>query len=476
MTTSSNPYKAAHEVAMQKANAFLESLDEHPVGVTETYEVLKSLWSQELPVDGMAAHQVIEELNKAALPGLNLNQSGRFFAWVIGGSHPAAIAADWLTSVWDQNAGLYACTPSSSIVEEIAGKWLKQILNIPDHASFAFVTGCQMAHFTCLSAARNHLLHIQGWDVEARGLMGAPRIRIICGDQKHSTVPRALRMLGLGTEAIIQIPSDSDGRIQPDAFEAEMQWEPKVPALVLLQAGDIHTGAFDDFEKLMPIAHKYPSWVHIDGAFGLWAAASPDYCHLMKGAEWADSWATDGHKWLNVPYDSGFAFTAHPEAHSRSFAVQAGYLAKGDGARDQMTWTPEFSRRARGYATYAAIRELGSRGIADSVDRFCKYATTIVDGASQNAQTEVLAHPIINQGVIRFKHASNEADEATHDQFTVDVISAINASGEAFFQPSVYKGKRCMRISVSGWRTNDEDVRRAVEAIHQAIETVNKTK
>ena len=167
MTTSSNPYKAALEVAMQKANAFLESLDEHPVGVTETYEVLKSLWSQELPVDGMAAHQVIEELNKAALPGLNLNQSGRFFAWVIGGSHPAAIAADWLTSVWDQNAGLYACTPSSSIVEEIAGKWLKQILNIPDHASFAFVTGCQMAHFTCLSAARNHLLHIQGWDVEA---------------------------------------------------------------------------------------------------------------------------------------------------------------------------------------------------------------------------------------------------------------------------------------------------------------------
>ena len=473
MTNDSNPYKSTLETAFQRANEFLDSLDLGPVGVTSSYKQLKTLWDWDLQAHATPPEQVINELCQAALPGLNLNQSGRFFAWVIGGSHPSAIAADWLTSTWDQNAGLYACTPSSSIVEEIAGHWLKQILHLPLDASFAFVTGCQMAHFTCLGAARNYLFHLQGWDVEAKGMQGAPPIRIICGDQKHSTVPRALRMLGFGTDSIIQVPSDAEGRIRPDAFEAEMKRQPEVPALVLLQAGDIHTGAFDDFQSLIPVAHTYPSWVHIDGAFGLWAAASKGYSHLLKGADQADSWATDGHKWLNVPYDSGFAFTAHPDAHSRAFAVRAGYLPQESEMRDQMTWTPEFSRRARGYATFAAIRELGTDGIQDLVDRLCLHARGIVDGISPHPQVEVLAYPIINQGVIRFLSSAEKGGDQLHDQCTVDVIDAINASGEAFFQPSVYKGMKCMRISVSGWRTNEEDVARAVKAIHQAIREVN---
>lgn len=474
MSQVANPYKSSLETAFQKAMEFLETLDDGAVGVKRSYAELKALWNWDLNVQATPPTQVIHELNQAALPGLNLNQSGRFFAWVIGGSHPSAIAADWLTSTWDQNAGLYACTPSSSIVEEIAGHWLKQLLKLPPSASFAFVTGCQMAHFTCLGAARNYLFHLQGWDVEARGLNGAPPVRIICGDQKHSTVPRALRMLGFGTEMIIEVPSDVDGRILPEALEKEMKRQPEIPALVLMQAGDIHTGAFDAFETLIPIAHQFPSWVHIDGAFGLWAAASPAYSHLMAGADQADSWATDGHKWLNVPYDSGYAFTAHPDAHSRAFAVRAGYLPQESDMRDQMTWTPEFSRRARGYATFAAIRELGIEGVADLVNRLCRHAHTIVEGASSHPQVEVMAWPIINQGVIRFLSTTITADDALHDRFTLEVIEAINASGEAFFQPSVYKGKKCMRVSVSGWRTTDQDVARTVSAIHLAIKQVNE--
>jgi len=469
---SINHFYAPLQKAFSLGNNFLNELDTHPVGPILSYEELKSLWNWDLPEKGKPAEEVIEELNESTIPGLNLNQSGRFFAWVIGGSHPSAIAADWLTSVWDQNAGLYACTPSSGIVEEIAGAWLKQLLKLPPQASFAFVTGCQMANFTCLNVARNYLFDQAGWDIEAEGFYGAPRIRIICSDHKHNTITRALRMLGFGRNVLVELPSDKDGKLHVDEVRKEFERDHVTPTMVILQAGEIHTGAFDDFKSIIPLAHAHNAWVHIDGAFGLWAAASPKYTHLLEGAEDADSWATDGHKWLNVPYDSGYAFIAHPAAHFKTFTSQAGYLKEDGKARDEYNWTPELSRRARGYTTYAVIKELGSTGIENLVERCCRHAAAIVEGAGQLPHTEVLAYPIINQGLLRFKNPLGGDVESLHDQFTEQVIAAINASGEAFFQPSTFKRKRCMRVSVSGWRTNEDDVRRTIAAIGDAIEHV----
>lgn len=466
------PHTSPLSKALALAEDFLDQLDSAPVGVSQTYEELLSHWDTILPQQGIAAEEVIEEINAAARPGLMHNQSGRFFSWVIGGSHPAALAADWLTSTWDQNAGLFTVAPSASIVEEIAGNWLKQLFRLPDHASFAFVTGCQMAHFTCLNAARNHLFNEMNWDIESNGFYGAPRIRIICSDEKHVTVTRAVRMLGFGTAVINNVQSDSSGRINIEALESELKRESEIPAILVLQAGDVNTGAFDDFKNIIPLARQFKTWIHVDGAFGLWACASPRFSSLTEGISSADSWASDGHKWLNVPYDCGYAFTAYPESHKRSLALHASYVTSAKQARDQMDWTPEFSRRARGFATYAAIKELGADGITALINRCCSHALTIVQEAGKLQGAEIISLPIINQGLLRFKHphSSSESDHASH---TERVIQEINKTGEAFFQPTTFKGIRCMRVSVSGWRTNDDDVRRTVNAIKKAIENCN---
>ena len=470
MSNTKNLYTAALEQAFHHANDFLGHLDTDPVDVSLDYEQMKTLWDWELPVEGKPASEVIDELNQSARPGLVHNQSGRFFSFVIGGSHPSAIAADWLTSAWDQNAGLYVATPASGIVEEIAGQWLKQIFRIPSFASFAFVTGCQMANFTCLMAARNHIFNQAGWDIEKNGFYGAPKVRIITGDYKHSTITKALRMLGFGYDHAIQIPSDAMGRINNELVEAEFRRDPDIPTILILQAGEVNTGAFDDFATLIPVARQYNAWVHVDGAFGLWAKASKKFQHLVAGTEGADSWSSDGHKWLNVPYDSGYAFVAHPDAHFLSISQGAAYLLQDDQARDQMNWTPELSRRARGFPTFAAIKELGTSGIEDLIDRSCLHCKEIIDGIKDHPLVEVIAYPIINQGLVQFHHPTNGNEEAANGQFTEQVIHAINASGEAFFQPTAFKGRRCMRVSVSGWRTNEEDVRRTIAAIHTAIE------
>lgn len=468
-----NVYKKPLEIAHRESINFLDQLDENPVAGDLSYDALKELWQWELPQEGTPAEEVISDLNKAALPGLRLNQSGRFFAWVIGGSHPSAIAADWLTGAWDQNAGLYAGSPSAGIAEEIAGSWLKQILRIPEQASFAFVTGCQMANFVCLNVARNFLFKQAGWDFESNGFYGAPGIRVICGDYKHNTITRALRMLGFGSNQVVEIPTDEHGAIQVEALKQEFQRDGSTPTMVLLQAGEIHTGAFDDFASIIPVAHAHNAWVHIDGAFGLWANASPAYAHHTKGAEHADSWATDGHKWLNVPYDCGYAFTAHPAEHFQAMTNNAGYLPTAQEARDEFNWNPELSRRARGFATYAVIRELGVKGITDLVERNCQHAKNIVEGIGRLSGTQVLAHPVINQGLIGFLHPDRPNDTAANDTFTLDVIQALNASGEAFFQASTFKGRKCMRVSVSGWRTTEKDVERSIHAAQKAIELVS---
>ncbi len=461
-------YNASLHRAHQLANDFLDTLETGVAGVTKSYDDLIAEWEQVLPLDGTNPEEVIADIARAAAPGLMRNQSGRFFSWVIGGTHPSALGADWLTSAWNQNSGMFTVAPAASIAEEIAGKWLKQVLHLPHDASFAFVTGCQMAHFTCLSAARNHIFHEAGWDIETKGFYGAPAIKVICSDQKHVTVNRALRMLGFGTNIMTQLKTNASGCIDVDDFALAMAEDPALPTLVLLQAGDLNTGAYDNFQKIIPIARKYNSWVHVDGAFGLWASASRKYRHLNEGIEQADSWATDGHKWLNVPYDCGYAFTAHPEAHRRAMSQPASYLTHKSQSRDQMDWNPEFSRRGRGFATYAVIRELGINGIEALIDRTCQHAHAIVTGAGKFENVEIVAMPIINQGLLRF-HDPHSTSQNDHDQYTEEIIHKINITGEAFFQPTTYKGKRCMRVSVSGWRTNEEDVNRTVEAIRSAL-------
>jgi glutamate/tyrosine decarboxylase-like PLP-dependent enzyme len=382
---------------------------------------------------------------------------------------PAALAADWLTAAWDQNATLYACGPAAAVVEEVAGGWLKELLGLPPRASFAFTSGCQMAHVTCLAAARHALLADAGWDVERRGLYGATPVRILSSGQRHGSIERATRLLGLGLEQLVFLPSDSRGRLDSTALELELRAEPSFPTILLLQAGDINVGAFDDFETLIPLAKRHGAWVHLDGAFGLWAAASPRYRHLLKGVADADSWAVDGHKWLNVPFDCGYAFVARPEAHKASMSHRAAYLTHDEVARDEIDWNPEWSRRARGFSTYAALRELGRDGVAALVERCCRHAHALVTRIGNLRGAEVVWEPVINQGLVRFPDPSAGATEADHDRRTDEVIASIVAAGEAFFGGTTWRGRRAMRVSVCNWQTSDEDVARAVHSVAKVL-------
>lgn len=457
-------YRAALDAAIRNSFAFLDELDGRPVRAAEDNASLRERWKQPLADDGIPAERVVAELVSAADPGIIASAGPRFFAWVIGGALPSALAADWLTSAWDQGAALSATGPSAALVEEAAGIWLKDILGLPRGASFAFVTGCQMAHVTCLAAARQALLERAGWDVNERGMAGSPAIRIISSDQRHGSFERAVRLLGFGRANAEYLPPDSEGRLDPAALEAALERNSS-PAIVLLQAGEINTGIFDSFADLIPIAHRHGAWVHVDGAFGMWAAASPRYRHLTMGIEQADSWATDGHKWLNVPYDSGYAFIAHPEPHRRAMSHRAAYLTHGADVREEMDWNPDWSRRARGFTTWAALRELGRNGVADLIDRCCAHTRAIAEGIGSLEGAELLWTPVINQGLVRFL----DPNGAHHDRRTDEVIAAIVAGGEAYFSGTTWRGMRAMRISVCNWRTSEADVQRTVEAVKRAL-------
>lgn len=458
----------ALDLAASQARRYLEGLDDRPVAATVSREELLSRFDVPLSREGLPAEQVVEDLVRAAEGGQLGNVGGRFFAWVIGGVLPSALAADWLTSTWDQNAAIYATSPAASVVEEIAGKWLLDVLRLPATASFAFTTGCQMAHFTALAAAREYLLDERGWNVGEQGLAGSPPIRVLASVVRHVSVDRALRYLGIGSRQIVALPVDGAGAITPEVLIKALA-EDDGPTIVCLNAADLNTGAFDPFLKLIPLSHAYNAWVHVDGAFGLFAGASGRFASLAEGIDLADSWATDCHKWLNVPQDCGFAAVRKPETHRRAFTIHDSYFVEEDAARDQIDWSPEWSRRARGFSVYAALRELGRDGLAAMIERHCDQCDALVRGIGALPGAEVACPARLNQGLVRFVDPRPEATPADHDACTDRVIEAINRTGEAFFGGVTWNGRRAMRISVVNWRTTAADVLRTVAAVARVL-------
>jgi glutamate/tyrosine decarboxylase-like PLP-dependent enzyme len=469
MSQKPPPFQAPLAAAFKHAMDHLTPASVSSVAATADLATLRTKLSLPLEKSGRDATEIIDDLVKAVEGGIIDSAGPRFFGWVIGGCLPAALAADWLTSTWDQNAGMYATAPAAAIVEEVVGGWLKDLLCLPSTASFALVTGCQMAHVTCLLAARHALLARRQWDVEKEGLAGSPPIRILTSTEIHGSTVRAVRMLGLGEKHITGLPIDANGRLREDALIEALESSPSQPTILVLQAGDLNIGAFDNFAKLIPIAKQHGAWVHVDGAFGLWCAATPRLRHLLNGADAADSWTTDGHKWLNVPFDSGYAFVADPEAHRASLSHRASYLTHAQEARDQMDWNPEWSRRARGFATYAALRQLGRQGIADLIERTCDHAHALVKRIGSLKGAEVVWEPQINQGLVRFLHPRNHASAADNDAFTDRIIAEILASGEAFFTGTTWRGHRAMRVSVCNWQTSAEDVDRVVACVDKIL-------
>jgi len=462
-------FRDSLDAAFQHSVDHLEGLDRRSVAATANLETLRNRLGKPLADDGLEPQQVITELVDDVAGGIIGSAGGRYFAGVVGGSLPAALAADWLAAAWDQNAVLYATGPAAAIVEETAGAWLKDIFGLPAGAGFALVTGCQMAHATCLAAARHAILVKRGWDVEQRGLYGAPPIRILSGQDRHGSTARAIRLLGLGLEQIVDLPTDAEGRLHVGCLEEALASDPNAPTIVLTQAGEINTGAFDQFEIIVPIAHRYGAWLHVDGAIGLWAAASRRLAHLVRGVGQADSWATDGHKWLNVPYDCGYAFVVDAEAQRASMAHRAPYLRHAANARDQMDWTPEWSRRARAFPTYAALRQLGRKGLAGLVERCSRHAHSLVTRIGRLPGAEMLWEPIINQGLVLFLDTKPGATDPDHDRRTEEVIEGICATGEAVFGGTTWRGKRAMRVSVCNWQISDEDVERVVKAVAEVM-------
>jgi glutamate/tyrosine decarboxylase-like PLP-dependent enzyme len=480
-------YRAADHAA-----DFLDGLDERPVQPGGTHATLYAALGGELPAEGEPAEQVIDELVAGTADGLLDSTGGAFFGWVIGGVLPAALAADWLTSAWDQNTASYAHAPAQTVVEQITGEWVIDLLGLPPHASFAAVTGSQMGHVTALAAARNGLLHRAGWDVSARGLFGAPTIQVVCSADRHASIDRALRLLGFGTGAIHAVATEASGRIDLGALEHALAATAGSPTILCLQAGDLHTGAFDPFEQAIDLARGRENvWVHIDGAFGLWAAASPRHRGLTAGMERADSWVTDAHKMLNTPYDCGFAIVADSAAHRSATAMQASYMPPAAGAaRDPMDWTPEWSRRSRATPVYAALRSLGRDGVAALIDADCEHAAALVAGIHALDGAEAVAFPVFNQGLIRFHDpdgsdrvksdhsgrglvdrdpADSDLSNLADDAFTDRVVARIQRDGQAWFGSATWRGMHVMRVSVCDWRTTPAHVERAIEAVAAAI-------
>jgi glutamate/tyrosine decarboxylase-like PLP-dependent enzyme len=418
---------------------------------------LRDAFRAPLPEHGTAAETVIDELAATAAPGLIASPSARYFGFVIGGSLPPALAADWLVSGWDNNSGLYACAPSPTVIEEAAGRWLVELFGFPEGTGVGFTTGTQMASFSGLAAGRHRVLANAGWHVERDGLQGAPKVRVIAGAERHVTIDVALRYLGLGAGTVEEVPTDDQGRMRADAF-ADVLAGGEGPTLVCAQAGNVNTGAFDPLEAICDAAASRGAWVHVDGAFGLWAAVVDELRPLAAGLDRADSWTTDAHKWLNVPYDCGVVMCRDPEAQRAAHGVQASYLVQGGAGApyDPLDWVPEFSRRARGVPVYAAIRSLGRTGIAEIVARGCACARRFGEQLRAVSGVTVLNDVVLNQVLVRFGDS---------DAVTNAVIDAVQADGTCWVAGTVWHGVVAMRISVTNWQTTFDDVDASVDAM-----------
>jgi glutamate/tyrosine decarboxylase-like PLP-dependent enzyme len=450
---------AAAELAID----YLRRMPDLPVREEASLEEIRAALRVPLNDAPMDPSVVVQELAQAAEPGLVQIQSPRYFGFVIGGSVDAAIAADWLTSAWDQNAGGYPCGPSAAVVEEAVGEWLLDLLGLPAGAGVGLTTGCQMAHVSCLAAARNRKLAETGWNVECDGLFGAPPLRVIAGAHAHTTVFAALRMLGLGSNRTEIVESDDQGRMLPGSLATTLR-SGVGPAIVIAKAGDVNSGAIDPLPQIADLAYDYGAWLHVDGAFGLWAAASPRLKPLLDGVERAHSWATDAHKWLNVPYDCGIAIVRDGEAQRAALSSLAGaaYIPPIEhGERYNAEWVPEFSRRARGFPVYAAIRSLGRRGIAELVERCCGCAHLMASALSEMEGAEVINEITLNQVLVRFtRDGENVSDE---------VMRAIQDEGTCWMSGSTWDGEPVVRISVTNWRTTEDDIRRSAAAIEACL-------
>jgi glutamate/tyrosine decarboxylase-like PLP-dependent enzyme len=439
------------------ATQFHETLADRPVRAQATYEEVVEALGGPLPDEGREDVEVVSELIAAAEPGVVGTQTGRYFGFVIGGALPSSVAAEWLATAWDQNAFSVVLSPAAAAVETVASGWIAELLSLPAGVSSGFVTGAQGANTTALAAARQHVLAAAGWDVARDGMQGAPRVRVLVGGERHVTIDRSLRLLGFGTAGLEVVPADGQGRMRADALR-EVLASAAGPTIVCAQAGNVNTGAIDPMAEIADACAAAGAWLHVDGAFGLWAAASRRFRHLTQGCERADSWATDAHKWLNVPYDCGVVFCRHPESHGEAMAVAASYLQRAEG-RSPSDWVPESSRRARGFAVWAAVRALGRMGVADLVERCCDHARAFAELLGAEPGVEILNDVVLNQVLVRF---------GDDDETTREVVRRVQADGTCWLGGTDWQGRAAMRISVSSFRTTSEDVERSAAAILEA--------
>ena len=448
-----------HEHALD----FLRSLPERHVGGRASRDELLAELSVPLTESGEDPHKVIDSLASTGERGATASAGPRYFGFVIGGNLPVAMAADWLTSAWDQNAGIFATSRVVSVAEEIAARWLLDLFDLPRDAGLGFVTGCQMANFTALAAARHAVLRRAGWNVELDGLNGAPRVNLVVSAESNVTIHTSMRMLGFGTRALQAVDTDEQGRMKPDALRALME-NLSGPTIVCAQAGNVNTGSIDPLREIAAIAREHDAWLHVDGAFGLWGRTSRDRAPLLGGIELADSWATDAHKWLNVPYDCGIVIVRDAAMLRAAMTVKAEYLEQTTGAeRDSVDWVPDFSRRARGLTVYAALRALGRRGVEELIDHGCARARQFAEILSKAEGVEVLNDVVLNQVLVRF---------GGDDEITRETIAAIQQDGTCWLAGTTWHGLAAMRISVSHWATSEQDVARSCEAMVRCFRKV----
>jgi glutamate/tyrosine decarboxylase-like PLP-dependent enzyme len=446
----------------ERAIRFLDSAASRHVGGRVDRGALIEALGGPVPEGGADPAVVLAGLSEAADPGIVASAGPRYFGFVTGGAVPVAVAADWLTSTWDQNGAMYTMSPAVAVLEDIVARWILDTLGLPVQSSVGFVSGAHMANFTALAAARHEVLRRAGWNVEEDGLQRAPRVRVIVGDEVHVSVVGALRMLGIGARELIRVPVDDQGRMRPDAL-ATVLTDAAGPTIVCAQAGNVATGASDSFEAIVTAAHAHHAWVHVDGAFGLWASAVPSLADQVRGLRGADSWTTDAHKWLNVPYDSGIAICAHPAPHRAAMSIHASYLERGeDEQRIGMDWVPESSRRGRVIPLYALFRTLGRTGVQAMVTRTCELARRMADQLAASPRVRILNDVVLNQVLARF---GDGLDLAVDDQRTREVIARVQADGTCWAGGAVWQGKQVMRISISNWSTTEADIDQSAAAI-----------